>query len=383
MAGVDVAPSLAVHPDGWAAVAWANYQHDRPEHADVYVKVQDRKTLAWPRYSLAVNTDPAYKHAGSPGIAIDLNGGVHVVWGEGGETRPHYSRSVDNGRTWSRPEQLAGDKGQNFRLALGPDNHVYILMQLGGKSVLFDRAADAAPGTRFRPSSALLPGQHNHGDLRFVGNRLVVAASCFASCPNGSRVVVAYRDGDRWRQPRIDGRIGQSDWQANWVSLTTDGDRVVCVAWSYYARPGTASSCSFDVGSSWEAAKPIAETTSGPFERQSSAPALVYDPANRTMVAVQLFREQREPYISYAIYSYRLLANDHWTPDLSGPEHRQQPPLRLFPTTPRTRAELTEGIRAAMLPNGLALVVWIERSPEQEVYSGLANLSALVTETQP
>jgi hypothetical protein len=255
-------------------------------------------------------------------------------------------------------------------------------MHASGDTWLFDRAADATPGTRFRTQSDFLPGQQNHGDLRFVGNRLVVAAACFADCPNGSRAVIAYRDGSSWRRPHVGGSVGQPDWQANWVSLAGDGERVICVGWSYYARPGSASSCSFDAGSTWEHVKPIAETTSGPFERQASAPSLVYDPANHAVVAIQLFRETREPYVSYPIYSYRLLAEDHWTPDLSGREERQQPPLRLFPQTPRSKADLSEPIRAERLKSGVVLVVWAERSGELEVYAGLANDSALITEAR-
>jgi len=196
MVGTDDAPALAIHPTrGWAAVLWVNHDLDNaPTSSTVYVKTQDPRTHAWHRESIAVSTRPAYAQASHPAITIDLRGRIHVVFGQD-DSRGHYSRSDDGGRTWTGLERLPID-GSTAYSTVGVDalDVVHVLVRVGGeRSVHLTRAAGAREGARWSDEGRYLPGtKHNRSAIAFVGTRILVAAACEEGC-GGSDVALASR----------------------------------------------------------------------------------------------------------------------------------------------------------------------------------------------
>jgi len=397
--GTDRAPSVAVHPtDGWAAVIWANVLPESDE-ANVYVRVQDPLSGEW-QPGTSVNMHPAAQYAGHPTVAIDAAGRIHALFAQDGY-RLHYSRSVDVGHTWTTPEPVAAPTASGDGMALraavdvaGVLHVVYIAGDCGEDCFStwhVERAADAAPGTRWSLPSRPLPGtKHLRADLVTLGNRVVAAAACPKGCGT-SRPVVAIRDGNGpWRERRIGGNVTHTGWEINWISAVAAGDRAVCLAWSHYTMSGVFSTCSFDRGESWEAAKPIIETYP-PMDGADSAftPALLYEPLSDTLMAIQIYDQAGggDRLTAYPVFSIRRLAEDHWVPDVAGSfgHPNRSVPFRLFKaSTPSTYAFAREGLRVAYAGRDLALAVWVENTQTEsfDVYSGWFHPAALLTEMQ-
>jgi hypothetical protein len=77
------------------------------------------------------------------------------------------------------------------------------------------------------------------------------------------------REGSTWRQHIPAGATPRRGASVNWVSIVAV-PQGACIAWGYYARSANVSSCSFDGGDTWEAAKPIIETPDGPGASQDT-----------------------------------------------------------------------------------------------------------------
>ncbi len=397
--GADLAPSVAVHAvDGWAAVIWANVPPEG-EAANVFVKVQDPVSRAW-QPGVSVNTTPARTYAAHPTLAIDPDGRLHALFAQDG-LRLHYRRSDDFGHTWTPPEPLpvpsADGSGMALRATVDVAGVLHVVFIVGDcgddcfQTHHVQRPADARPGTPWSAPERPLPGtKHLRADLVTLGSRLVVAAACPIGC-GPSRPVVAFRDGNGpWQERMVPGDVTHDDWEINWLSAIAAGDTTVCLAWSHYARSGVYSSCSFDRGETWEAAKPIVETYPLMSEGDSAfTPTLVYEPLSGTLLAVQLYMQagdgDRRPV--YPVFSIRRLQADHWVPDVAGPfGHPQRSvPFRLFAAaTPHSTALPREGLRVGYAGRDLALAVWVEQSADEslEVYSGSFHPAALLAEVR-
>ncbi len=383
MPGGDVAPSVAVHPtDGWAAAIWANVPPDDPDDATVFVKVQDSTSHIW-QPGIGISTAPAYSFASHPDIAIDAQGRIHAVFGQAG-LRPHYSRSEDFGRTWTTPEALplpGGGNGIFLRITVDPAGIVHVLASVAFRIHLWERAADAPRGSAWQRVDDLFDGADQiRSAMAFPDGRMLVVAAV------GDHPAVAVRASSTWQQHIPAGSTARPGASVNWVSIVAV-PHGACIAWGYYARSANFSSCSFDGGDTWEAAKPIIETPDVPdYTNQDtgSTPELVYDPATHIVMSVQLYRQAGEPMAIFPVYSYRRLVDDHWVPDIAGPYAHHQPALRLFPATRRSLAGTPHGLRVASTGSGLAVATWIEVEGDEnlEMYLGWFHPAALLAEVQ-
>lgn len=397
--GYDRAPSVAVHPtDGWAAVVWANVLPDSDE-ANVYVRVQDPVSGEW-QPGISVNTLPAMQYADHPTLAIDVEDRIHVLFAQDGH-KVYYSRSTDYGRTWTAPERVAtptaGGDGMALRAAVDDADVLHVVYIAGDcgfdcfHTWYVQRPAAAKPGTAWSSPTRPLPGtKHLRADLVTFGRRVMVSAACPKGCGT-SRPVVAIRDaGGAWKERRIGGNVTHDDWEINWISAVRAGENRVCVAWSHYAHSGTYSSCSFDRGDTWEAAKPIIETYPAQDGADSGyTPSLLYEPLSDTLMAVQIYAQagDGDRQTIYPVFSIRRMHEDHWIPDVAGPfrHPNRSVPFRLFEaSTKSTYAFAREGLRVGYIGSGLALAVWTENAQQEsiDVYAGWFHPAALLAEVQ-
>jgi hypothetical protein len=131
---------------------------------------------------------------GFPQIALDSKGGINVIW-----TAPNdvfYSRSTDNGTTFSSPQNLSNDNETNQGpgvdgLALDPCGNVNVIWQdfsPGPTSIFFSRGttpASIASGCVTHPGNAIARAQSADAytgntvtlSKTSAGNFLIVAAS--------------------------------------------------------------------------------------------------------------------------------------------------------------------------------------------------------------
>ena len=129
---------------------------------------------------------------GSPRIAVDSNSGINVIW-----THPNdvfYSRSTDNGITFSSPQNLSNDNSADLdrpMLALDPCGNVNVAWQdfsPGTGSIFFSRGTtpeSIASGCVTHPGPAITriqsadayPGDSVTLNNTAAGNFVIVAAS--------------------------------------------------------------------------------------------------------------------------------------------------------------------------------------------------------------
>jgi hypothetical protein len=157
----------------------------------------------------------------------------------------------------------------------------------------------------------------------------------------------------------------------------------LCAAWGDYVHGALESSCSHD-GLAWQAIQTIAytqEPTDPAAEqpRRGYEPQLLYDAAADKLMAIWTLVERGERPPAYLVYSYRKVNETTWTPIMNGPDSAHDPALPLFPATPwRGASEL----RVAEGTSGLAIAVWTERDENTEVFAGLFNPGAMLTEVE-
>ncbi|MDP9317075.1 MAG: hypothetical protein M3R24_40515, partial [Chloroflexota bacterium] len=232
--GADFAPSVAMHPvDGWAAVIWANMPPEG-DAANVFVKVQDPHSRAW-QPGLSVNTTPAYSFASHPDVAIDRAGRIHAVFGQD-HLVAHYRRSDDFGHSWTPPEPLPSPAAITVRLRVAVDaaDDVHVLLNANFHTYHLQRAASAAPGTRWESTRVpTLTEQDGRAALAFLGDRTLVAVA------SGGNAAVAMHDADGgWSVQPIPGAVGRPGWTAEWTSIVALDPMTVCVAFGYWGNSG-------------------------------------------------------------------------------------------------------------------------------------------------
>lgn len=419
MAGYDVEPAIALHPtEGWAAVVWSNWLGDFPDEATVFVKVQKGTTWGPAR---GVNTEPVSKGAGSPAIAIDRFGRIHVVY-EGIDTLARYTYSDDRGQTWSQPATIPQPSGMDgallFQLWIDQDDTPHVLyVGRTGCNECMGYGHGELRGGNWRTETIGQGTKLLYGDITSIklpnGQiRLIAALGCRNDCPYGPGVEILYRDGQGgWFVTSPPANQGKrvSPQVIQWVDLVqflaVNGQQYVCVAWGQYATSSNQSSCSTDAGASWgeteiiayynktTAIDPTAPTaTINPITGEQGLgqesgqalhmgayhPELVYDPDTDRLLALWLQMLLVEPGMPGAlVYSYRDLDNSTWHPFIDGAT--EEPPLRLFD---ETRRNAPRKPRVAYSGNDLAAVVWIELEQDEnvDVYFSLFNPGALMAQ---
>lgn len=415
--GYDTDAAIAVHPtEGWAAVVWVNWLAEFENEATVLVKVQGRENRTW-SVARGVNTGPVYKNRGAPGIAIDRNGRIHVVFLAGAQDQYQVvsTWSDDAGVTWSTPEPIPGTHGglAFTQMVIDQADQLHVLFAdrpCGEACVSFSEAIRPVAGGSWVSEPAILPGKHRYGDLVTVQQpdgriRTIIVAGCSESCPGGPGVLVTYRD-DRgpWRSATIPNQAVRVSPQAvYWVDLlastATDGRTQVCAAWAQYARSAVHAACSADAGATWgdtevivfhsaeipadpgqPTATPGGDDGAGSLANRGYHPELVYDPATGRLLAIWVYAQVGTPgQPSTLVYSYRDPDGGLWTPQIDEAAGPAQPVLRLFQDTRRSAAR---NPRLAIRSDGLAAVVWteLERDESPDVYFALFNPAALVAE---
>jgi hypothetical protein len=417
-AGYDVEPSIAVHPTaGWAAVVWSNWVWEFPEEATIYVKVQDPLTRVWKR-GIGVNTGPVEKGGGSPAIAIDEAGRIHVAFLQ--DNAPVYTMSSDQGTSWTDPVTIPGaqDGGYFFQLHIDAADQLHVLY---ATSPAFDEFSfvhaerPAAGDGTWRWQDRITSGRKVlFGDLTTVqladgAIRTVVVVGCRTGCPPGPVVATQDGNGAAWIErtiPEVNIRVSPQvvQWIDTIAFTDRDGEGWICTAWGQYSTSAVHSSCSTDAGTSWtppdviayhappEAlpeTTPEATPTSGEGENEEEPtfgaanygfrPELLYEPSRNRLVVVWTYLERRgttgatNPY--YLVWSWRDLDSTIWWPRIDAPT--LEPPLRLFANT---RRNASRNQRLAYGGQGLAWVTWIELEADEsiEVYVGPFTPAALL-----
>ncbi len=116
-------PQIASGPDGELYIAYVARPPDNvADDGDVYLVASTDKGATWTRPT-RLNDDKGSALQFFPSVAVDPDGGVHVMWGDmrddPAQTRYsiYYTRSLDHGATWGFEDKTLGITTRNTRVS--------------------------------------------------------------------------------------------------------------------------------------------------------------------------------------------------------------------------------------------------------------------------
>ena len=201
-------------------------------------------------------------------IAVGDAGEVHVAWFD---TRVHYRRSIDDGRTWLSEIVLTGDVANSQHVAIAASGkYVYVVWhELHAKPrIVFRRSADG--GVTWEPPQFLTaPDIHSaHPSIAAAGSRVHVT---WFDGRHGLSEIYTRHSVDAGASWKAEQRLSHSDAES-WVATIESAGDDVLVVWVDYADGNEEEYLrrSIDGGETWQPA--VRLTTD---DADSWAPSLV------------------------------------------------------------------------------------------------------------
>jgi len=117
-AGASISPVIGVDSFGHLHVVW---QDDTPGHWEVYYKRSPDGGATW---TASQRLTWSSSMSGSPVIAVDSSGHLHVVWqgSASGNVEVFYKKSADGGTSWTISRRLSLTSGVSFTPVIAVDS---------------------------------------------------------------------------------------------------------------------------------------------------------------------------------------------------------------------------------------------------------------------
>jgi hypothetical protein len=147
-------PAVLVDSSGNVHVVW---QAHIPVNSEIYYKRSTDGGATWtPSQRLTWNS----YYSGSPAIAVDSSGNLHVVWYDSATTNfeIHYRKSTDGGTTWTPSQRLTWTPGysENPAIAVDSSGNLHVVWDddtPGNYEIYYKRSTDG--GATWTPSQRL------------------------------------------------------------------------------------------------------------------------------------------------------------------------------------------------------------------------------------
>jgi hypothetical protein len=121
-------PGIAADKAGNLHVAFRGLE-EKDGFANIFYTESTDRGHTWSKPSNVSKSDGVSSH---PGIAVEPSGAIDVVWRNGGYEKRisdvYFTRSADNGKTWTEPLDVSNTPGVSTEpvLAVGADNSIHI-----------------------------------------------------------------------------------------------------------------------------------------------------------------------------------------------------------------------------------------------------------------
>lgn len=140
-------PAIAVDNEGSVYIAWTDDSHDFPEPGkwgEVYFSRSRDNGETW---SPAINiSNFPWMHSGNPDLAVDGDGNIIIAWVDFrySGANVYLCRSTDGSESWSEPVNVseASFFCDNFALALDPSGNPHVIWFNFGRERLYYRGSD-------------------------------------------------------------------------------------------------------------------------------------------------------------------------------------------------------------------------------------------------
>ncbi len=273
-ANEDIAPSIAVAPNGRVYVAW--YREHLTNVGYLYnISVSysnDGGATFTGAQNVSGGASPPYHWIGHPSIAVDSHGRIYVVYTQWSYTGSlpawvNYTYS-DDGVTWSPPVTLNSGtlEGMNPRIAIDAQNHVDVVWVdgrtgAGGQKTIYyttsaDRGQTWSTPIPLTQGYFTVPSGYYYANVEVAseGDTLLVVWDAQISSNNYMGYVLSANDGGTWNSENYLSTGGQA------VTLDADGNG------TFYAFSTDFATTPASIGLTWwhsPPSHPIATVTPG------------------------------------------------------------------------------------------------------------------------
>ncbi len=163
--GDNQSPSLTVDPSGHIYVAWCDMN---PGNFDVYYKKSTNGGTTWAASKrLTWNSGESM----SPAIIADGSGYLHLVWSDStlGNPEIHYRQSTNGGASWAPSRRLTSNSGHSLSPGISVDTNGYLHLVWhdltpGNAEIYYKKSTNV--GATWTPAERL---SWNSGDSRSAG----------------------------------------------------------------------------------------------------------------------------------------------------------------------------------------------------------------------
>jgi hypothetical protein len=221
-------------------------------------------------WSQPLNISNSAGNSGNPEIAVDSTGNINVFWSDEtpGNYQVYFKRSTDNGAGWSQAVRVSSNPESSFGpiAALDGSGNINVVYYAGDglvRNVYFSRSADDGASWKQAVNISNSPDPAMYPDLTLdnSGNIAVV----WQNTLSGYRQILFSRSTDsgaNWSQPKKISYL----WGDNYYPLiTADNAGNISVIWLSTHFKSIFFSRSADNGETWSQAKNISGNLSGTF----------------------------------------------------------------------------------------------------------------------
>lgn len=133
-------PAIARDKSGKIFVVW---QNDIPRSREIYLSHSTDNGATW---NQAVNISNSQGVSSKPDIAVDNSGGINVVWHESAanNVEVYFSRSIDNGASWTRPVNISNNSGYSTypAVAANKSSNISVVWNDSNREIYFSHSTD-------------------------------------------------------------------------------------------------------------------------------------------------------------------------------------------------------------------------------------------------
>jgi hypothetical protein len=255
--------AIAVDSAGNINVVWEDFVSD----IDVFYSRSADIGATW---SQPVNISSSAGYSGNPEIAVDNAGSINVFWSDDtpGNYQVYFKRSIDNGAGWSQAVRVSSNPESSFGPIAAVDdsgniNVVYFAGDGLEREVYFSRSTDdgASWSQAVNISNSPDPAMYPDLTLDDSGNISVI----WQNTISGYRQILFSRstdNGANWSQPKKTSYL----WGDNYYPLiTADNAGDISATWLNTHFKSLFFSRSADNGDTWTQAKAISGNLSGTY----------------------------------------------------------------------------------------------------------------------
>jgi hypothetical protein len=231
-AGFSYHPDIAVDKDGGINVVWYD---DTPGNDEIFFSRSSDGGAAWTQ-AVNVSNNPGISF--TPVVGVDDAGNLNAAWWDTSHTNREifFSRSTDEGVTWSQPEDLTHNSGRSDEpaMAVGGSGTIYLVWEdktPGNWDILFTRSRNGGASWSPLKNISKNPAHSSWPAIAVDGSGHINVA--WNDYTTGSRRVFFSRSSDggtTWSSAvNVYNQTGLSGYPA----IAVDGDGYILLAWIF------------------------------------------------------------------------------------------------------------------------------------------------------